>query len=336
LQIVCFINQISIMQVNEHIAAIIGKKLEGQATTEELEQLQLWLDSGAGGAQEYDQLARIWAESPRVLAPAAFDTATAWIKVDATIQALPRKAAVRSLQTYRRMAVAAAVILLAGAGWLLYNNTTRWQTVEALAANQSLSLPDGSIVELRKGSKLEYPAGFTGTERRVRLTGEAFFSVQPNKHQPFRINTPRSQVEVLGTSFLVRSEATLDEVVVAAGSVSVTDKAQSSNRIVLVAGQKAVLEQERFSQDKVTDSNYLAWKTGFLEFKATPLNKALDDLSHYYNISVSLAKGQDAASKTSLTVRFENEPFESVLEELKQVTGLEAKKENGKIFLYQK
>jgi len=324
------------MHVNEHIAAIIGKKLEGQATTEELEQLQHWLGSGAGNVLEYDQLARIWAESPRVLNHTAFDTGAAWTKVDAAIGSRPRTAVVRSLLAYRRIAVAAAIILLAGAGWLLYNNTTRWQTMEALAANQSLRLPDGSEVELRKGSKIEYPAGFTGAERRIRLTGEAFFRVQHNERQPFRINTSRSQVEVLGTSFLVRSEATLDEVVVATGSVSVIDKAQSSNRVVLVAGQKAVLEQDRFSQDRVTDANYLAWKTGFLEFKATPLNKALDDLSHYYNISISLAKGHEAASKTTLTVRFENESFESVLEELKQVTGLGVKKENGKIFLYQK
>jgi ferric-dicitrate binding protein FerR (iron transport regulator) len=144
------------------------------------------------------------------------------------------------------------------------------------------------------------------------------------------------ELEVLGTSFLVRSEASLDEIVVAAGSVSVTDKAQSANRIVLVAGQKAVLEQDRFSQDKVTDANYLAWKTGSLEFKATPLNKALEDLSHYYNISIGLAKGHEALSKITLTVRFENESFESVLEELKQVTGLGVKKENGKVSLYQK
>jgi ferric-dicitrate binding protein FerR (iron transport regulator) len=326
------------MQVNEHISAIIGKKLEGQATAEELEQLQRWLHADAGHPHEYDQLVKIWAESPRVLTLPAFDTAAAWARVDGRIRAHARPAPVRSISFYsRRIAVAAAFIIIAGAAWWLYNqNFPRWQRVEALAANQSLQLPDGSVVELRKGSKLEYPALFNKAERTVRLTGEAFFRVQHNERQPFRISTAHSQVEVLGTSFLVRSEETTDEIVVASGRVSITDKSKSSNRVVLVAGQKAVLEQDRFRQDKVIDSNYLAWKTGVLEFKATPLITAIEDIAHYYGAPLSLAPGQEAASKSTITLRFENESFESVLEELKQVTGLEAKKENGKIVLYQK
>jgi len=326
------------MQVTEHITAIIGKKLEGQATTEELEQLQLWLNSGMGNTQEYDQLVKIWMESPRVLTLPAFDTAAAWAKVDGSIRANTGATPVRSISLYsRRIAVAAAIIIIAGAGWRLYTqNHPRWQAFQALAANHSLQLPDGSVVELRKGSKLEYPAAFDKAERTVRLSGEAFFRVQHYEHQPFRINTAHSQIEVLGTSFLVRSEETLDEVVVAAGKVSVADKSKSSNRVVLEAGQKVVLEQDRFREDKVTDANYLAWKTGLLEFRATPLVKAIEDISHYYGTPLSLAEGQDAASKSTITLRFENEPFESVLEELKQVTGLQVKKENGKIVLYQK
>lgn len=326
------------MQVNEHISSIIAKKLEGQATAQELEQLQDWLLADAGHPREYDQLVKIWAESPRVLTLPAFDTAAAWTKVDGRIRAHARPAAVRVIALYgRRMAVAAAVIIIAGAAWWLYSqNYPRWQQVEALAANQSVQLPDGSVVELRKGSKLEYPALFNKAERTVRLTGEAFFRVQHNEHQPFRISTAHSQVEVLGTSFLVRSEEALDEIVVATGRVSVTDKSKSANRLVLVAGQKAVLEQDRFRQDKVIDSNYLAWKTGILEFKATPLTTAIEDIAHFYGAPLSLARGQDAASRSTITLRFENESFETVLEELKQVTGLEAKKENGKIVLYQK
>lgn len=326
------------MQANEQIAAIIGKKLEGQASAEELEQLQRWLDSGATHAGEYDELVKIWNESTRALTLPAFDTAAAWQKVDATLNAATtRQTLIRTLSFYRRIAVAAAIIIVAGAAWWTYSSRhPRLQSVEALAANQSVQLPDGSIVELRKGSKLEYPALFNTSERVVQLSGEAFFRVQHNEHQPFRINTPHSRVEVLGTSFLVRSQETLDEVVVASGSVKMTDKSKTADALVLVAGQKAVLEQSGFRRDKVTDSNYLAWKTGLLDFKATPLVTALEDISHYYNTPLALADGQDAISQSTITLRFENEPFDSVLEELKQVSGLQAKKENGKILLYRK
>jgi len=325
------------MQVNEQIATIVGKKLEGRASAEELEQLQLWLSSGEGNTPEYDQLVKIWMESPRALNLPVFDTVTAWNKVDAEIaQKNTNKVKVISLYTRRTAAAAAVIIILVAGGWIWNKNNPRWQQVEALAANQSLQLPDGSVVELRKGSKLEYPPVFNTAQRTVRLSGEAFFRVQHNERRPFRINTAHSQIEVLGTSFLVRSEDLRDEIVVAAGSVSITDKSLSSNSIVLTAGQKAILEQDHFKQGRVTDANYLAWKNGFLEFKATPLASALEDIAHFYNTPVSLAPGQEAASKTTITVRFENESFENVLEELKQVTGLQVKKENGKTFLYQK
>jgi len=329
------------MQVNEQIAAIIGKKLEGQASAEELEQLQLWLSSGEGNSHEYDLLVKIWDESPRVLSRPAFNTEAAWTKVDAQIGAdyankANGAARVIPLPLRRAVAVAAVIIVVAAGGWLWNKNNHRWHRFEAVAANQSIQLPDGSVVELRKGSRLEYPPVFNAAQREVRLEGEAFFSVQQNEHQPFQINTLHARVEVLGTSFLVRSEDARDEVVVATGAVSVTDKGQSLNRVVLKAGQKVVLEQDHFKEDRVMDSNYLAWKTGVLEFKATPLAVALSDIARFYNTPLSLAEGQEAASKTALTVRFENESFESVLEELKQVTGLQVKKENGKTFLYQK
>ena len=319
------------MQVNEQILVIISKRLEGGASAEELEQLQLWLDADAANRSEYDQMVKIWSDSPRVISLPHFDTDAAWRKTDGRIS-------VKKMPVYtRRIAVAAAVIVIAAAGWWLYNKTNPgWQRFEATAANQSLQLPDGSVVFLRKGSSLKYPPVFDKNERTVQLSGEAFFKVQHNEHQPFRITTTHSKVEVLGTSFLVRSEDALDEVVVATGRVSVADKDQSSNSIVLVAGQKAILQEDKFKEDIVTDSNYMAWKTGFLDFKNASLQKVLDDVAHYYGVTIELAGGQPVQKKDGINVRFENQPFGQALEELKLVTGLEAKKENGKYLLYQK
>ncbi|MBS1564426.1 MAG: FecR domain-containing protein [Bacteroidetes bacterium] len=324
------------MQPSEQIAAIIGKKLEGQASPEELAELQVWINADAANSAEYDQLAKIWADSPRALRLPAFDTATAWQKLDGIIRSNTRKAPAKIISLYRRVAVAAAVIIIAGAGWWLYSSRVSWQRVEALAANQTIHLPDGTDVELRQGSMLEYPRSYGRNDRRVHLTGEAFFNVQRNDQQPFEVNTARAQVEVLGTSFLVRSENALEEVVVATGRVRVTDRDQSSHQVELVAGQKAVLAKGQISQSAVTGTNYMAWKTGVLEFTGTPLAQVLEDVSHFYHTSLSLAPGQESFSGTEITIRLENEPFESALEELKQVTGLDVKKENGKIFLYRK
>ncbi|HEY4147293.1 MAG TPA: FecR domain-containing protein [Chitinophagaceae bacterium] len=319
------------MQESEQITDIIGKKLGGEASVAELEQLQRWLDAAASNRLEYDQLVKIWTETTPALHLPAFDVDAAWQKVDGRI-------GVKSMAFYtRRLVAAAAMVAVVAAGWWLWNkNNPHWQQFEAVAANQSLQLPDGSTVLLRKGSKLKYPPVFDKNERTVELTGEAFFKVQHNEQQPFRITTSHAKVEVLGTSFLVRSEGPLEEVVVATGRVSVTDKDQRSNHIILAAGQQAILQEDKFSQGLVTDSNYMAWKTGLLDFKGASLQKVLDDVQHYYSVSIELAGGQSVQGKDGITVRFENEPFDSVLEEIKLVTGLEVKKENGKYLLYQK
>ncbi len=319
------------MQENEQITAIIGKKLGGQASAEELEQLDSWLNAGIANHEEYDQLVKIWAESARALTLPAFDTDAAWHKVDGRLRTgtVPLYA--------RRLVAAAAVVTLVATGWWLWNkNNPRWQQFEAAGANQSLQLPDGSTVLLRKGSILKYPPVFDKSERTVQLTGEAFFRVQHNDQQPFCITTSHAKVEVLGTSFLVRSEGALEEVVVATGKVSVTDKDRETNQVVLAAGQKAVLLEDRFREDLVTDSNYMAWKTGLLDFKGASLQKVLDDVQHYYGVVLELAGNKVVQKKDGITVRFENEPFEQVLEEIKLVTGLQVKKDNEKYLLYQK
>jgi ferric-dicitrate binding protein FerR (iron transport regulator) len=140
-------------------------------------------------------------------------------------------------------------------------------------------------------------------------------------------------VKVLGTSFLVHSTDAADEVVVVTGKVNVADKNENNNRVIITKGQRAVLQQDhRFFQDQVTDSNFIAWKTGQLNFNNTPLPKVLQDLSHYYGIPVQPdAALQASADAIPVTVHFNNQPLAQVLEELRLITGLQMKKEKDKI-----
>lgn len=62
-------------------------------------------------------------------------------------------------------------------------------------------LPDGSKVWLNAASSLRFPTAFTGRERTVMLTGEAYFDIAPNKNMPFKVQTGDTKVEVLGTQF---------------------------------------------------------------------------------------------------------------------------------------
>ena len=51
-----------------------------------------------------------------------------------------------------------------------------------------LTLPDGSQVWLNAESSITYPTAFTGNERKVTITGEAYFEVRKDKTKPFIVS----------------------------------------------------------------------------------------------------------------------------------------------------
>jgi ferric-dicitrate binding protein FerR (iron transport regulator) len=329
------------MSQKEHIVNLIAKQLQGSATTQEADELQYWLKSDAAYQQEYDDMAAIWQKSGPLLAKPQFNTDIAWAKLDDKIAHLtardkkPFHSIISVLFSSTAKAAAAILILAAGGYWWYHH--AQWQTFTAMTQNETLTLPDRSVVVVRKGSTIKYLKQFDAAERRVALTGEAFFTVQHNEHQPFIVTTEHSEVKVLGTSFLVGSYKVSDEVSVVTGKVNVTYKytVEKNNQVILTKGQHVLLRRGHFYQSAITDSNLFAWRTGQLNFNNTALIRVLQDISHYYGITVELDPSlQATANVIPVTVHFNNQPLEQVLEELKLITGLQIKKENGKTLFY--
>ena len=319
------------MNQKEHIISLIAKQLQGMATPQEADELQQWLQSDAACQQEYDDLAVIWQKSGPLLAEPGFNTEVAWVKLDDQIAHLTARDkkplhTVISILFSPTAKAAAAILILAStaAAGFWWHSHTQWQSFTAVAQNETLTLPDHSVVVVRKGSTIKYLKQFDAAERRVELTGEAFFSVQHNEHQPFLVITDNSEVKVLGTSFLVHNTNAADEVVVVTGKVNVADKKENNNKVILTKGQRVVLKQDHFYQDQVADSNFIAWETGQMNFNNTALTKVLQYISHIYGVSVELDPGLQATAQTiPVTVHFNKQPLEQVLEELKLITGLQ-------------
>ena len=77
---------------------------------------------------------------------------------------------------------------------------------------KTIVLADGTQVRLNQSSVLLYPEKFSGKERKVFLTGEAFFDIKHDGRHPFHVSTPYFDITDLGTSFSVSSYATDVEV----------------------------------------------------------------------------------------------------------------------------
>ena len=152
-----------------------------------------------------------------------------------------------------------------------------------------LQLPDGTNVWINAASAISFPTAFTGNNRTVSLTGEAYFEVAPNKTLPFivKINS-ETAVEVLGTHFNISSyqeDASISTTLLE-GAVRVNAPKQSR---VLQPGQQ--LEINRTSgvttlNQHVDTLAVIAWKNGNLNFQDKQLTAVMSMIARWYDIEV--------------------------------------------------
>lgn len=151
-----------------------------------------------------------------------------------------------------------------------------------------LVLPDGSKVWLNAASSLRFPTAFTGAERRVEMTGEAYFEVAKDAKHPFIVGIAGgTDVQALGTAFNIHAytdeehiQATLLE-----GSVRVRN---ASGSHVLTPGQQARIAHGNGSMTVLEPDldRVVAWKSGFFNFQGAPLREVMRQLARWYDIEV--------------------------------------------------
>lgn len=197
----------------------------------------------------------------------------------------------KKLIIWSGVAAAAAVLILYISGGLLpVNITNNKQSVpdNILATEKGqqrhITLPDGTTVWLNAASNLKYPASFaSGSERRVELSGEAYFEVAKDKDKPFIVQSRGQEVKVLGTHFNISSYS--DDPLVATtlleGSVKV------NNQITLHPGEQSLLDEAgKLTSRKADTAMAVSWKKGNLEFRNENIYGIMRKISRFHNIQV--------------------------------------------------
>jgi transmembrane sensor len=177
-------------------------------------------------------------------------------------------------------------------------------------------LADGSLVYLNKDSKISISKKFGKKDRKVMLEGEAFFEVKRNKDIPFIINTYKTTTQVFGTSFNIYSDQSEQVKVSVVSGIVEFSAMQGKDKVLLVAGERGtyIPSLAKVKKEIITDQNFLAWNTGILYFKETPLPEAFHLLQMQYSRVFVFESKKDDLPK--LTTTFENLTLEAVLEEL--------------------
>jgi transmembrane sensor len=152
-----------------------------------------------------------------------------------------------------------------------------------------LTLSDGSRVWLNVGSSLTYPTAFTGKQRKVKISGEAYFEIAHNAKMPFIVQHDDVSISVLGTHFNVNTyeDETTELITLLEGSVRVNKNLVSQ---LLKPGQQASIT-DKINDIKVLNNvnmdEVVAWKKGkFMFGEDTDIIPIMRQISRWYNVDI--------------------------------------------------
>lgn len=320
----------------ERIWYLLSVQLSGEATPEELEELNTLLKQQPELGLRADIMRNLWnsrqSREEKPVAASHFDKhlqrlsnhlAQPVLQFDneaesdtAEIDVIPQRSRLRWL--WVGAGVAASVLVV-----FLVFSPAKKTAAKPVASNtistrpgskSKVELPDGTQVWLNADSKLSYAQDFIGATREVTLTGEAYFDVahataaETGQKIPFIIHTNSIDIKVLGTAFNVRSypgEKTIETALIR-GSVEVTLHNNPDKKIVLKPDEKLIVKNDSATvvSNKPALANSADTEPMMTLSKIHPYKE--DTTAHYETLWV----------KNKLA--FENETFDRVLPELER------------------
>jgi transmembrane sensor len=206
-----------------------------------------------------------------------------------------------------------------------------WYNVLSTARSgmYQLVLPDGSLVWLNSASSIRFPTSFTGKERVVELSGEAWFDVQHAETIPFLVRTGTITTAVLGTAFNVKAYPQQSSMTVAVQRGKVQIQSGNKTIVTLQKGRQArVMADLHVQQESIDTSLVAGWRQGNLLFKDETVEDILAGLQLIYTDSVSLHRS--SLAKEKITVSFhKNAGVRTALEIICRITEARLLQKNG-------
>lgn len=188
-----------------------------------------------------------------------------------------------------------------------------------------VTLSDGTVVNLNSDTKIEYPAIFSGDERRVRVSGEAMFDVSHNPEKPFIVETFVYDIKVLGTKFDVIADESENEFVTSLleGKVAILDK--ENRRIAdLEPNETVELRDGRLlkTQEDDLDEEHL-WTAGVISVTDVPFDKLMMKFERCFGVDIEIRGGKIPEIRYAFLKISVNDGIERAFEILKRRTEFE-------------
>ena len=264
---------------------LLLKYIEGDCTDSEKVEITKWLDSDSENMKEFLVLRKlhditIWQSIPVSKSKQHFNK---------KVFSLPWK------PIYTEVIKIAAVLIFA----LLISQVFFQKSIENPIVMQTLHVPegqraeivlaDGTNVWLNAKTTLTFPTQFTDECREVRLDGEGFFDVTPNKSSPFIVKTEKFDIKVLGAKFnlMAYSGNKIFELGLLEGSVELL-KPNTSKGALLKPNERIFLEGNQLVKSTLTNLNHFLWKEGIISFDDESFPEMINKLELYFDLRIKI------------------------------------------------
>ncbi|MBW6480203.1 MAG: FecR domain-containing protein [Bacteroidales bacterium] len=333
------------MNENNHIDILIGKSVSGNATPEEIKELEQWKLSAEENQLLFKKSKKAWEKSDKYISETTLqkDKSKLESEYNRSLSDRVRKMSRQSF-IYKIAAILAFPVALA-IGWYLFGESEKpVQLAEQLYEISSpkghvskVKLPDGTEVWINTNSSIGYDASsFNTNNREIQLKGEAYFEVTSSVEKPFTVVTPHANVKVTGTAFNVKAypASLLFETVLAEGKIELQLKSGTTESIHVEPNQRVIFNSinKKFDVQQVESEMFTAWRNGEIIFKDATLNDLIKELERIYDIQFHLKPATLGELRFRGMFSYNNNLIEA-LEKIKKSSQVDYYIENKEVWL---
>lgn len=197
-------------------------------------------------------------------------------------------------------------------------------------------LEDGSEVWLNADTRLTYPEAFHGQERRVELSGEAYFKVANDPDRPFYVVSGGQEVRVYGTEFNIHAyqDEPLIQTTLVEGSISLRPINAGQRELMLTPGHQAVYDKDKATASLHTVDTEIvtSWRTGAFVFEDQTLEQIMHTLSRWYDFDYEFSDEQTASTVFMGSIpRYGT--FSEVCDIFHKIGGIQLRQQGRKVYI---
>ena len=309
---------------------LIEKYLTGQATEQELVELEAWAKRSSQNRRmlaRYTHAYALSGSSPNKSDPTDLCRIVSAIK--------KRNHSKRVIRYFSAVGYAASILIVAGLFYFTKTNSVHREVAYILSqadtyleystpfgVKSKITLPDNSVVWLNSGSKISFPSKFAGEHREITFSGEGYFDIIKDTLRPMQISTPNDiNIKVLGTKFNLttyKEDKTFSlmlvsgKVLVTKGGSTIAEMKPADNFTLEHETRKRAINQPKDTM-RIT-----GWREGWLIFDDTPLLEVFTKMKRWYGVSVKV-EDQNLYHKT-FSAKFKEESASQVFDFMHKIS----------------